>query len=192
MNNPYLSNATVFLIETVFMLFIILIMLRFFLQLGRADFYNPITQFIVRVTNPPLKPLQRVIPALKGMDLAAIVLMILLQMLALYLMHLSVGRGVTPGGLFVLSMADVLSLMLNLLLITILIQVILSWVNPGASNPVISLLHSVNEPLLGPVRRMMPGISGIDFSPLLVLILIQLSKILLLAPLRDAGMGLAY
>lgn len=192
MTNPYLSNATVYLLETAFTIYILMILLRFLLQLTRADFYNPISQFLVKATNPPLIPLRRIIPGIKGLDLAAIVLMVLLQVLALYLMHLSIGRGITPGGLIVLSAADLLSLLLNLYLITILIQVILSWVNPSAHNPVISLLHSINEPLVGRARRMLPSTGGIDFSPLLILIVIQLAKILMLAPIRDVGMRLAY
>ncbi len=192
MNNPYLSNATVYLIDTVFTIYLILILLRFLLQMTRADFYNPVSQFIVKATNPPLIPLRRIIPGLKGIDLASIVLLVALQIGALYLMHLSAGRAVTPGGLLVLSLADLLSLVLNLFLITILIQIILSWVNPGARNPVLSLLHSLNEPLLRPARRVLPAVSGIDFSPLLVLVGIQLMKILMLAPIRDVGMRLAY
>ncbi len=192
MNNPYLSNASVYLIDTIFTIYLSLILLRFLFQLVRADFYNPVSQFIVKVTNPPLVPLRRIIPGLKGIDIAAIVLMIVLQMGALYLIHFSAGRTITPVGLIVLSLADLMSLLLNLFLITILIQVILSWVNPGVRNPIVSLLHSLNEPLLGPARRVLPAVSGIDFSPLLVLIAIQLTKILMLAPIRDVGMRLAY
>lgn len=192
MINPYLSNATVYLLDTVFTIYLTLILLRFLFQLVRADFYNPVSQFIVKATNPPLIPLRRIIPGLKGIDVAAIVLMIVLQTGALYLIHLSAGRPILPGGLIVLSLADLMSLLLNLFLITILIQVILSWVNPGVRNPIVSLLYSLNEPLLRPARRVLPAISGIDFSPLIVLIAIQLTKILLLAPIRDVGMRLAY
>ncbi len=192
MNNPYLSNATVYLLDTVFTIFLVLVLLRFLLQLARADFYNPVSQFIVKVTNPLLVPLRRVIPGIKGIDLAAIVLLVVVQIAALYLMHLLVGRAITPGGLVVLSLADLLSLLLNLYLITILIQVILSWVSPGARNPILTLLYGLNEPLLRPARRVLPAVSGIDFSPLVVLIAIQLAKILMLAPIRDVGMRLAY
>ncbi len=192
MNNPYLSNATVYLLDTVFTIYLILVLLRILLQVVRADFYNPVSQFVVKATNPLLIPLRRIIPGLKGMDLAAIVLLVVLQIAALYLMHLSAGRGITPVGLVVLSLADLLSLLLNFFLVTILIQVILSWVNPGARNPIVSLLHSLNEPLMRPARRVLPAVSGIDFSPLLVLVAIQLAKILMLAPIRDVGMRLAY
>ena len=91
MNNPYLSNAAVYLIDTVFSLYMLLVMLRFLLQVVRADFYNPICQFIVKATNPPLRPLRRVIPGVGGIDLASVILLLVLQVVALKLSHLAVG-----------------------------------------------------------------------------------------------------
>lgn len=192
LDNPYVSNAAAYMLETVFTLYILMVLLRFMLQLARADFYNPICQFLVKATNPPLRPLRRVIPGLWGIDLASVVLLILLQMLALWLIHLAGGQAVAMAGLFLLSLSELLALTLNVLLVTILVQVIMSWLNPGAYNPLLSILYSLNEPLLRPARRMIPGFSGVDLSPLVVLVLIQLTKILIVAPLRDAGLGLAY
>lgn len=192
LDNPYFSNAAVYMLETVFTLYILMVLLRFLLQLARADFYNPICQFLVKATNPPLRPLRRVIPGLWGIDLASVVLLIALQMLALWLTHLAAGRAVAMEGLFLLSLSELLLLTLNTLLITILVQVIMSWLNPGAYNPLVSILYSLNEPLLRPARRLLPSFAGIDFSPLVVLVLMQLTKILIVAPLRDAGLGLAY
>lgn len=191
LDNPYLSNAATYMLETVFTLYIVMVLLRFLLQLVRADFYNPICQFLVKATNPPLKPLRRVIPGLKGIDLASVVLLVLLQMLALWLMHLAGGRTIALPALFLFSLSELLLLTLNVFLISILVQVIMSWINPQAHNPVLSILNSLNEPLLRPARRMLPNSSGIDFSPLLVMVLIQLSKLLLVAPLRDAAIALA-
>ncbi len=190
LDNPYLSSAAIYMLETVFTLYILMVLLRFLLQLVRADFYNPICQFLVRATNPPLKPLRRIIPGLKGIDVASVVLLMLLQMLALWLMHLAGGRAIALPSLFLFALSELLLLTLNVFLITILVQVIMSWVNPQAHNPVLAILYSLNEPLLRPARRMLPNASGIDFSPLLILVLIQLSKILLVAPLRDAALAL--
>ncbi len=193
MDNPYLSSASAFLIDTLFGLYILLILLRFLLQIARADFYNPICQFLVKATNPPLKPLRRIIPGLWKIDLASVVLMLALQICALWLIHLAAGRSISIDGLFVLSAAALLALTLNTFLITILAQVILSWVGPGRhNNPIFSILYSLNEPLLGPARRILPSMSGIDFSPLLVLVAIQLLKILAVSPLNDLGKALAY
>jgi YggT family protein len=192
MDNPYLSNASAFLIDTVFGIYILLVLLRFLLQLARADFYNPICQFLVKATNPPLKPLRRIIPGLWKIDLASIVLLLALQMIAVWLIHLAGGRSISIEGLIVISAAELLALTLNIFLVTILIQVILSWIGAGAYNPLSSLLYSLNEPLLGPARRVLPTMSGIDFSPLLVLVVIQLLKILVVSPFSDLGKILAY
>lgn len=189
-DHPYLSNAAAYLVDTAFSLFILMILLRFLLQLARADFYNPICQFLVKATNPLLRPLRRVVPGMWGIDLASVILMIVLQMLAIWLMQLTGGRAMAPAGLFVLSISELLALALNTLLITLIVQAILSWVNPGAYNPLVSILYSINEPVLRPIRRLLPDMGGIDFSPLVVLLLIQLMKMLLVAPLRDTGLML--
>ena len=192
MDNPYLSNAAEYLIDSVFTLYVLMVLLRFMLQLARADFYNPVCQFLVKATNPPLRPLRRVIPGLWGIDLASVLLLVVLEMLGLWLTNVASGHAVMAGGLFVLSVAELLQLTLNTLLIAILLQVVLSWINPGAYNPLTSILYSLSEPLLRPARRLLPPISGLDFSPIVVLFLIQLTKILLIAPLRDIGLRLTY
>ncbi len=189
-DNPYLSNAAAYLLDTVFTLFILMVLLRFLLQMARADFYNPVCQFLVKATNPLLRPLRRVIPGMWGIDLASVLLMVALQMLAIWLMQLTGGRSMALGGLLLLSVSELLALALNVLLVTLIVQAIISWINPGAYNPLVSILYSINEPLLRPVRRLLPDTGGIDFSPLVVLLLIQLAKMLVVAPLRDAGLML--
>ncbi len=191
MGSPYATNAAVFLIKIVFGLYLVAILLRFLLGWSRADFYNPVSQFLVRVTNPLLVPLRRVIPPLGRVDLASVLLLLGLSMLEFWLVGLARGLSVAPAGLAVLAFASLLDLTLRLYLISILIQVVLSWLNPGAYNPVAALLYSLNEPLLAPARRLLPSIGGLDLSPLLVLIALQLASILLVAPLRDLGLGLA-
>lgn len=187
MGNPYVGDAGTFLIHTIFGLYVLAVMLRLLLQWVKADFYNPVSQFVVKVTAPALRPLRRVIPGYAGIDLAAVFLMVMLKLIEWWLV-LYLG-GVSPGlgGVLLLAIADLLGLLLNVFLIAILIQVILSWVSPGAYNPVVGLLYRLNEPLLAPARRLLPPISGMDLSPLLVLIGLQLLKLLLVAPIRDFG-----
>ena len=192
MGGSYAGNAGVFLIQTLFGLYIGAVMLRFLLALTRADFYNPISQFLVKVTNPPLVPLRRIIPSALGLDLAAIVLMLLLQALELILVGAIKGFGFHPLGLVVLAMAELLALLLRIYFFTILIQVILSWVSPGGYNPAVALLYSINEPLLGRARRLLPPIHGFDLSPILVMIGLQLLNILLIAPISDLGRSLSF
>ncbi|WP_455204444.1 YggT family protein [Kaarinaea lacus] len=187
----YAGNAGVFLIQTLFGLYLVAVMLRFLLQLSRADFYNPVSQFLVKVTNPPLIPMRRLIPGVMGIDMAAVVLLVIIQAVELFLVGLVQGYTITISGLLVLTVAELFNLILNVYMFTILIQVVLSWVNPGGYNPAIALLYAINEPVLKRARRMIPPISGFDLSPIVVFIAIQLVKILLVTPIRDMGQALA-
>ena len=92
MGNPYIGNAATFLVNTLFGIYILIVMLRFLFQLVRADFYNPVSQFIVRATNPPLRPLRRFIPGLGGIDLAAPILMLALKLMELWLVYQILGH----------------------------------------------------------------------------------------------------
>ena len=184
MGISYLSNPLVFLIQFLFGLYILLVMLRFLLQLTHADFYNPISQFIVKMTAPLLNPLRRVIPGMAGIDLGAIVLMWLLQSLELALIVIVSGMGTHLAATFAWSLPELINLALNVFLFAILIQVIVSWINPGTYNPVLSLIHSLTEPLLRPARRIVPTLSGMDLSPMFVMVGLTLLKMLLLPPLQ--------
>jgi YggT family protein len=183
MGSSYVTNPVEFLINTLFGLYILAIMLRFLLAAVRADFYNPISQFLVKVTNPPLLPLRRVLPSAGKLDTSALALMLVLQMLSFTLIALLRGGHISVGSLLLLSCAELISLFLNVLLFSILVQVIISWINPGTYNPAVSLLYSLTEPVLRPCRRLIPPLSGIDLSPLVALLAIQLAKMLVLPPL---------
>lgn len=185
MNNPYTVDAATLLIQTLFGIYILIVLLRFLLQWIRADFYNPISQFIVKATQPPLRPMRRIIPGFAGLDLAALVLMLVLQCIELWLIFRI--RGIAPGftAIAILSVAELLQLCIYVFLFSIIIQVVLSWLSPDTYNPVTALLHRLNEPLLRPARQLLPPFSGIDLSPLVVIIVLQLASILLVRPLRD-------
>lgn len=189
---PYFSDAGLYLIEAIFGFYILALLLRLLFQLARADFYNPITQFLVTLTNPPLLPLRRVIPPVGGIDLASIVLLIVLQMLELYL--LAWIQGAQPGwvGVLVLSVARLIKYTVWIYIIAILIRVILSWVNPyGRSrHPAGDLLYSLTEPMLAPARRLIPAVGGLDISPILVFVLLQVTLMLIVRPLEDTGASL--
>jgi len=187
MNDPYLTNASVYLLDTVFGLYLLLIMLRFLLQLARANFYNPLSQFLVKVTNPLLIPLRRVVPGLFGIDMASVLLLFIVQVVALVLTHLAAGITTHFPGVLVMAVGELISLALNCYLISIIAQIILSWVGPGGNHPIADVLYSLNEPVLRPARRMLPVMGGMDFSPMIVVILIQLTKILVVAPITDLG-----
>lgn len=187
MGSP-LTDAGVFLIGTLFQLYILAVLLRFLFQATRADFYNPFSQALVVITNPTLVPLRRLIPGLYGTDFAAIVLMMILACLKNYLLTLITGRSRGLGSLLICSMAELVELTIYVFIVTIFIRVILSWLAPyGRHNPVGGLLISLSEPLLRPARRLIPPISGLDLSPIAVFIVLYLMLILFVRQLKIYG-----
>lgn len=190
MPNGYLSNPVAFLIDTLFSLYILVVMLRFLLQWVRADFYNPISQFLVRITQPALKPLRRVIPGFAGIDLSSVVLMVILQMVSLALVMVVYGHTPPLPYLIIRTPEELLSMLLNIYLVAIIIQALLSWVQPNSYHPAMILLYSLTEPVLRPFRQVIPVIGGIDLSPLGALLAIQILKMLILPPLEQLSLSL--
>lgn len=185
MSGSYLSNPIAFLIDTLFSLYILAVMLRFLLQWVHADFYNPLSQFLVRITQPALKPLRRVIPGFAGIDLSSVVLMVVLQMAALALVMAVYGIMPHWSYLIIRTPAELISMLLNLYLVAIIVQALLSWVQPDTHHPAVLLLYSLTEPVLRPFRQVVPVIGGIDLSPLVALVAIQVLKMLILPPLNQ-------
>ena len=181
----HIGNAGTFLVETLFGIYILIVMLRLLLQWARADFYNPLSQFIVRATQPVLAPMRGTLPTVRGIDLACVFLLVVLQFAELWIITGILGHRVAAIALVVLSIAELLQLATYVFLFSILIQVILSWISPGSHNPMLGVLYSLNEPLLGPARRIVPSLGGLDLSPIVVMVALQLVGILLVGPLRQ-------
>ena len=184
MGPGYLAQPAIFLVKVLFGLYATLVVLRFLLQLVRADFYNPLSQFIVKATRPLLNPLRRIIPGVSGIDIASLVLawfVITLEQLAILALA---DTGFQPAGAALLAIPELITLFINVFLFAILIQVIISWINPGSYNPAIGLIHSLTEPLLGPVRRRMPSMGGLDLSPMVVMLGLVLLEMLLIPPVK--------
>jgi YggT family protein len=190
--NP-LSNAGVFLISTLFGVYILAFMLRLILQIVRADFYNPVSRFIVKVTNPLLQPLRRIIPGFAGLDMASVLVMMTLQMLEFYIITL-LRHFPSPDilGLALYAFVELVSLGFYVFLFSIFILALLSWVNPGQYNPINTLLHQITEPVLRPARRLLPPMSGMDLSPMLAMVGLWLIKLLLLDPLGGWAKAIMY
>ena len=185
MPNNYLNNPLAFLVETLFSLYILAVMLRFLLQLARADFYNPVSQFLVKITHPILRPMRRAIPSFHKFDTASVVLMLVLQVVSVLLVQWIYGAHPGIGTVAVLSVAELISLALNVILVAIIIEVIVSWINPHGYNPALALVYSITEPVLRPARNLLPPMGGFDFSPLVVLLAIQVLKMLIIPPLHQ-------
>lgn len=187
----YLANAGTLLIEVLFAVLSALFVLRVLLQLLRADFYNPISQFLYKATNPVLMPLRKALPPIGRLDSAGTLVAWLLQVIKLLLLFALAGR--VPGvlGLVVMGLGELLGFVLTLFFWLILVRVIVSWVGGGGYHPALPLLGQLTEPLIRPVRRMLPDLGGIDLSPMVTILLLLLARILIVAPLLDAGAWLA-
>ncbi len=199
MGSGYLTSPFLLIINTLFDLYVLLIMLRFIFQMLRADFYNPISQFVVRATAPPLKPLRKIIPGLGGQDLASLVLALLIILIKFFIIRslgfpvVTIASAVAPiasvgfGGLFLFAIADLVATFLNIFLFAIIIQVILSWVNPGTYNPVIGLVNSLSRPVMRPIQRFIPPMGGLDLSPLFATLGLMVLKMLFIPPIIFIG-----
>lgn len=172
-------TATLFLIQTAFGFYILAVILRFLLQCVRADFYNPLVQFLVRITNPLLLPLRRVIPGYRRLDVAALVLAIVLQFIEIALLNALSIRPVGIGGLLLMTVMELLKLLINIYLWGVVIQALLSWFNPDPYHPASRVLAQLTEPVLRPARRLLPPISGLDLSPMLVVVALIFISLLL-------------
>jgi len=182
-----LPAAGIYLVQTVVSFYTIIVLLRFLLQLARADFYNPISQFAVKVTAPLLNPMRRVIPGWGGVDVSSLILILVLQVLQLVAVILMLGYGLPNVALLVAwSAVGVLGLVLNFFFWAILIQVILSWVAPQSQNPAVALIYQITDPIMAPARKLLPPMGGMDFSPIITFMLIQLAKILVVGSLVQA------
>ena len=185
MSESYLSGLAVFLIDTLTSLYVFALMLRFLLQWVEADFYNPISRFLVKITHPPLRPLRRLIPSIGRIDTASVVLMLVLQALDIFLVSALQQVSISPPGLLLVAVWRLLELLYDIYFYSILISVALSWFAPRGYNPAVALLFALTEPLLRLFRRVLPPMGGIDLSPLLALIVLQFAKMVLQPPLQQ-------
>lgn len=185
MDSTYMTNPVIFIIDTLFSLYILAVMLRFLLQWCGAEFYNPISQFLVKVTHPPLRILRRFVPPVGKIDTSSLVLVLALQMLADFSILMLKGVSIGIGALAILSITQLVSLLINIFIFAVFARALLSWLNPGTFNAASSILYSLTEPLLDICRRFIPDLGGIDLSPLAALLLLQLAKMLILPPLHQ-------
>ena len=178
------SNALLFLVDTLFTLYIIAVLLRVLLQISHADYQNPISQFIWQVTQHPVDALARVIPRWRTVDIPAITFALLLCFinieLDLLLHPLDISAAI--GMVLFWSVLKLAVVLINLYFFTILVQVLFSWLSPGTHTPATAVLWSINEPLLRPVRGVIPAIGGLDISPIVIVIGLQVLSRLLPLP----------
>lgn len=148
------------------------VLLRFLLQLVRADFFNPLSQFVVKVTQPVLTPLRRVIPSVGGIDLSSLLLYLLLVALGMFLF----GGGRSLLGIALMLPFEATVMVINLFIFLIFVSVLLSWVDPYRQQAIQKPLTQLTEPIVRPIRRLVPPIGGFDLSPIFAFLVLNLLK----------------
>ncbi len=172
-------QALIFIIQTLFDLYTITFIVRAILHFVRADFYNPLSQFIATVTSPVLKPLRTIVPSVGRMDTASILMVLVLVALKLAILATLRGRGIELPVLALGAIFGALQAVLQLYFFALIIYVILSWVAPHTNNPASAMLSQIVEPVLRPIRRVIPVIGGLDLSVLVAIIAVQALMLLL-------------
>ncbi len=174
-----LSEIGIYVLQTISSLYLTLIVLRFLFQLARADFYNPISQFIVKATNPPLKPLRKFVPGVFGLDMASLTLAIILQFAVINLAALIYGSFVNPLHAITWGLIGILSLAVDIFFWGMVVTIIVSFVAPQSHHPALLLLRQILEPITAPFRKIIPPMGGLDLSPILVFMVLQVADIII-------------
>ena len=174
-----MTQALFFILKTLTQLYLLLLLLRFWLPLLRADFRNPVAQGVLRLTSPLINPLRRFIPPIGRLDSATVLVAFAIEyLLILVLLALSgASAGILP--ITATAIVDLGILSLNMFFFVILIKIILSWVSPNNYNPVTAMLTTIAEPILQPFRRLIPPLGGLDISPIFAIVLLQAGVIIL-------------
>lgn len=192
-----LTQIANYLLHTLFTLAVGLFLLRLLLPLCRVDFYNPLCQFVVKATQPLIGPLRRVVPPLGRFDIATVLLLIGAEVLAIVLLALINGvlPMVPPLAFLWWALIGIASLLVNLYFVLFIVMIVLSWVAPYSRQPAALLVWQLTEPVMAPFRKILPPLGGLDLSPILVFLLINVIKIVIhnaavsvgLAPLLVPG-----
>lgn len=185
-----LRAALIFLITTVFDLYLFVLTIRLILAWVSADYFHPATQFIVKCSNFLIVPLRKYIPNIKRLETATLISILVLSMIKFFLVSLLSFGLPNVGGLGILALSDAIKLIIQTFFYAILLQAILSWIQPAS--PILPVLEKFNSPLIRPFRRVIPLISGVDISPLVVLILLQLLNLILVKQLIYIGWRVAF
>lgn len=173
-----LAQIGILVLQTLGGLYLLIVLLRFLLQVARADFYNPLSQYIAKATNPALLPLRRVIPGLFGLDLACIVLALAVQFVTVFLCLLMAGV-FNPLTALLWSVLGIASMVTYIYFICMIAMIILSWVAPQTRHPAAMLAMQLVQPLCAPIQRLLPAMGGIDISPIFVFLFLQIVRMLI-------------
>lgn len=184
---PYIQNATLFLASSLIGFAIYVVLIRFWMQWLRADFRNEIGAFIIRATNPIVIPLRKVLPPIAKIDTATIVVAYIIAVIKIVVIMQILGQQTQLFLYFLWGFGVLLRSTIYLFLAAIFISIIASWFARGSHHPILNVVGSISEPILAPARRLIPPIAGIDFSPIIVILLLNVCLRLLVDPILPRG-----
>lgn len=167
-----ITDALVFIVNAVGQLYLFVLLLRILLPWFGADFRNPVAQAILKITSPVVVPIRRIIPPVRRIDTATVLVAFIIQYLLILLILLILREDASLTAIAVTAIVNLVLLTLRLFIFAIIIRVILSWISPGGYNPALAIIHTLTDRILLPFRRIIPPLGGLDLSPLLAIILI--------------------
>ncbi len=177
------------IVGTLGSLYLTVIVLRFLFQLAKADFYNPISQFIVKATNPVLIPLRKVIPGFFGIDFASVVFAIVFHWLVIQILAFILGASIlNPITAITWSVVGLISLVVNIYFYGMIIMIVASWIAPGSYNPILMLIRQIVDPITAPFRKIIPPMGGLDITPIFVFLALQVCRIMIGAIALKVGL----
>jgi YggT family protein len=185
-----IGQVVVLVVNTLGGLLVLALLSRFLLQASHADFYNPVSQALAKLTAPILNPFRKIIPAWRNFNIAALIVSLVISTLASAIMIYSAGYAVPSlGDLISWSVLGLISLTLNIYFWGLLISIVASWVAPYSGNPALFLIQQLLEPIQSRLRKIIPPMGGLDFSPIFIFLAIQVLEIMVVGTLRQ-GLGL--
>ena len=180
---PYIQNTTLFLASAIIGFIIYVVLIRFWMQWFRADFRNDLGGFIIRATNPLVIPLRKILPPIGKIDTATIVLAFLISAIKVFVIFLILGKQKSIFLYLIWGFGVALQSSIYLFMAAIFISIIASWFASNAYHPILSVARSICEPILAPARRLIPAIAGLDLSPIIVILLLNVCLRLIVAPI---------
>lgn len=175
--SPMLKIALLVL-QTVGGLYVLILTLRFLLHTARADYYNPISQAIAKLTNKPLLPLRRFVPGMGGLDMANLLLAYIVQFATVYLSCLLFGM-TNPLTALMWAGLGLVSMICYIYFIAMIVMIIVSFIAPQSRHPLVVLAIQLVQPICAPIQRILPSMGGLDFSPILVFLALNIVRILI-------------
>lgn len=174
-----LQKALIFLISSIFSVYIFIVWLRIYLQFMGANFFNPICQFLIIATNPFVLPLRKILPSLKSIDLSSTVLLFATAIIEIFVLGLIAGYLINFFFILFFAVLTIVNTILQVFFWGVILRAIFSFLPQSQYSPTNEILFYISEPLLKPARRMLPPISGIDLSPFIVLLFLGFIKIII-------------